>query len=348
VDSAQTGRSAPTRTHTQTHQISYGEIFAQKNSITTKSFRETLGISASSKCVLTLRSPFDAPEMGPIKGKNKKSDKEITVAIRTACGNVSITPSQVAEMISSITTNNDLDNTRFVLPSEEIMLFESGKNRSRRVHDRNLKWIINTLQELKKRHVKIRVLIPVIAISPTSSSSSSSSPDKKREIERVQTLARFANDKENNVDGFMILGLNSGESDNEFKEILSQTVRTLRSSSSSSQTILVRRVVSFRQLQHCIDAEINLVEFLYPHYATSEGHCISLTDTKTLERLNLWNKRYVIDTAPLSKSCACFSCKNHVRAYIHHLLHTHEILARVLLYIHNLHSAYKFIQRDYS
>jgi tRNA-guanine family transglycosylase len=35
--------------------------------------------------------------------------------------------------------------------------------------------------------------------------------------------------------------------------------------------------------------------------------------------------------------CTCHGCRHHTRAYIHHLHLSHEILAEVLLYHHNLH-----------
>ena len=33
--------------------------------------------------------------------------------------------------------------------------------------------------------------------------------------------------------------------------------------------------------------------------------------------------------------CSCHACQNHHRAYIHHLLVAHEMLADVLLHVHN-------------
>lgn len=44
-----------------------------------------------------------------------------------------------------------------------------------------------------------------------------------------------------------------------------------------------------------------------------------------------------LDKGPLVAGCSCFTCKNHSRAYIHHLLQTHEMLAGVLLEMHNTH-----------
>ncbi len=41
------------------------------------------------------------------------------------------------------------------------------------------------------------------------------------------------------------------------------------------------------------------------------------------------------DTSPFVPGCSCWACSRHTRAYVHHLLHTHEMLAGVLLELHN-------------
>ncbi|XP_051266405.1 queuine tRNA-ribosyltransferase accessory subunit 2 isoform X1 [Dicentrarchus labrax] len=51
--------------------------------------------------------------------------------------------------------------------------------------------------------------------------------------------------------------------------------------------------------------------------------------------INLKDKRYQGDFRPLVEGCGCYCCKNHQRAYLHHLLVTNELLAGVLLMIHN-------------
>lgn len=51
--------------------------------------------------------------------------------------------------------------------------------------------------------------------------------------------------------------------------------------------------------------------------------------------INLKDKRYHDDFRPLVEGCGCYCCKNHQRAYLHHLLVTNELLAGVLLMIHN-------------
>ncbi|XP_008306183.1 queuine tRNA-ribosyltransferase accessory subunit 2 isoform X2 [Cynoglossus semilaevis] len=52
--------------------------------------------------------------------------------------------------------------------------------------------------------------------------------------------------------------------------------------------------------------------------------------------INLKDKRYRDDFRPLVEGCGCYCCTNHQRAYLHHLLVTNELLAGVLLMIHNV------------
>ena len=49
------------------------------------------------------------------------------------------------------------------------------------------------------------------------------------------------------------------------------------------------------------------------------------------------NARHRIDPGPLDPECACYTCRNFSRAYLHHLQRTNEILGARLNTIHNLH-----------
>ncbi len=53
--------------------------------------------------------------------------------------------------------------------------------------------------------------------------------------------------------------------------------------------------------------------------------------------LNLRNARHQDDPRPLDPDCACPACRDHSRAYLHHLLRCDEILGPMLLSAHNLH-----------
>ncbi len=54
-------------------------------------------------------------------------------------------------------------------------------------------------------------------------------------------------------------------------------------------------------------------------------------------RLNITNKIYEKDPAPLIIDCSCYACQNYSRAYIRHLVRANELLGPILLSIHNLH-----------
>ncbi|MGH2524786.1 MAG: tRNA guanosine(34) transglycosylase Tgt, partial [Anaerolineales bacterium] len=54
-------------------------------------------------------------------------------------------------------------------------------------------------------------------------------------------------------------------------------------------------------------------------------------------RMNMKNAPYARDPRPVEAGCACYCCANFSRAYIRHLVVSGEILASVLLTLHNVH-----------
>ncbi|KAF9602493.1 hypothetical protein IFM89_028507 [Coptis chinensis] len=54
-------------------------------------------------------------------------------------------------------------------------------------------------------------------------------------------------------------------------------------------------------------------------------------------KINLRATVYRKDKSPIADNCRCYTCQNHTRAYINHLLNVHEMLAQILLEIHNTH-----------
>jgi queuine tRNA-ribosyltransferase len=53
--------------------------------------------------------------------------------------------------------------------------------------------------------------------------------------------------------------------------------------------------------------------------------------------LNLRNLEHAGDPGPLEEDCTCYTCSRYSRAYLRHLSVAREMLAAVLLTIHNLH-----------
>lgn len=56
------------------------------------------------------------------------------------------------------------------------------------------------------------------------------------------------------------------------------------------------------------------------------------------------NYSYKDDFKPFVDGCLCLACQNHTRAYTQHLVHTKELLAPILLMIHNTHHYLEFFK----
>ncbi|KAI4097433.1 MAG: hypothetical protein LQ339_006751 [Xanthoria mediterranea] len=54
--------------------------------------------------------------------------------------------------------------------------------------------------------------------------------------------------------------------------------------------------------------------------------------------IDMWPSTHVSDVSPLVEDCTCYACRNHHRAFIRHLLDAKEMLAWVLLQVHNHHT----------
>lgn len=58
-------------------------------------------------------------------------------------------------------------------------------------------------------------------------------------------------------------------------------------------------------------------------------------------RVSFRNAKFREDFDALEPGCKCFTCSNHTRAYLHHLVHMKEMTASTLLSIHNIHFLHK-------
>jgi queuine tRNA-ribosyltransferase len=61
-------------------------------------------------------------------------------------------------------------------------------------------------------------------------------------------------------------------------------------------------------------------------------------------KINIKNKKFTDDFAPLDAECACGTCKNFSKAYIRHLFKSREILAAMLLTVHNLMFIFNLVE----
>ncbi|ORX91565.1 tRNA-guanine transglycosylase [Basidiobolus meristosporus CBS 931.73] len=95
---------------------------------------------------------------------------------------------------------------------------------------------------------------------------------------------------------------------------------------------------------------IDLFDSSFPYHATQKGLALIFefgnqdagSGDLTYDLNDPKNKS---DQQPLLEGCRCFACQNHSRCYTHHLINTHEMLASILLMVHNCHHYSRFFQQ---
>jgi len=61
-------------------------------------------------------------------------------------------------------------------------------------------------------------------------------------------------------------------------------------------------------------------------------------------RINLKNAAYKEDFTPIVEGCGCYTCQNHTKAYIRHLIKANETLGFTLVSIHNIYYLFNLMQ----
>jgi queuine tRNA-ribosyltransferase len=95
-----------------------------------------------------------------------------------------------------------------------------------------------------------------------------------------------------------------------------------------------------RDLVECIGLGIDIFDCVLP--TRLARHNAAMTDNG---RMNMMNAQYAQDERPISATCTCYTCQTHSRAYIRHLIQSHEMLSGTLLSIHNIHTLLNLVAR---
>ncbi|XP_061660875.1 queuine tRNA-ribosyltransferase accessory subunit 2 isoform X2 [Syngnathoides biaculeatus] len=162
------------------------------------------------------------------------------------------------------------------------------------------------------------------------------------------------------VAGFCLDGLQTGRVD---AALRGQLVGAVIKELPEDKPRLLQGVGRPDEVLACVEAGVDLFEGFFPFQVTERGCALcfrfdTATDPESADRtppsetltkpngdnhpdgptpfeMNLKDKRYQDDFRPLVEGCGCYCCRNHQRAYVHHLLATNELLAGVLLMLHN-------------
>jgi queuine tRNA-ribosyltransferase len=128
-------------------------------------------------------------------------------------------------------------------------------------------------------------------------------------------------------DGYAIGGLSVGEPKEEFYRILAHTGPRLQ----TDKPHYLMGVGTPEDLVYGVSQGIDMFDCVMPTRNARNGWLFTRWGN-----LKIRNARHKTDTNPIDENCACYTCRNFSRAYLHHLDRAREMLGARLMTIHNL------------
>jgi len=136
--------------------------------------------------------------------------------------------------------------------------------------------------------------------------------------------------------GYAIGGLSVGEPKADMMRILEYTAPRMP----ADKPRYLMGVGTPEDLVAGVAAGVDMFDCVMPTRNARNGHLFT-----RFGDVRLKNARFRDDTRPVDETCACYTCRNFTRAYLHHLHKVGEILGSQLNTIHNLHY-YQALMRD--
>lgn len=131
-----------------------------------------------------------------------------------------------------------------------------------------------------------------------------------------------------NPPGFAIGGLSIGESKDKTKEILDSLIPLLP----EDKPRYFMGLGTPEDLLEAVEQGVDMFDCVFPTRAGRTGLAFT-----SRGRMVIRNSPFRFDFSPVDSDCLCYVCKRYTRAYLHHLIHSHEILASILLSYHNVY-----------
>ncbi|MGZ5156442.1 MAG: tRNA guanosine(34) transglycosylase Tgt [Caldimonas sp.] len=128
--------------------------------------------------------------------------------------------------------------------------------------------------------------------------------------------------------GYAIGGVSVGEPKEEMQRIVAHTPQRLP----PGKPRYLMGVGTPEDLLDGVAAGVDMFDCVMPTRNARNGHLFT-----RFGDLRIRNARYKQDQAPLDPTCGCATCARFSRAYLHHLDRCGEMLAPMLMSLHNLH-----------
>jgi queuine tRNA-ribosyltransferase len=129
-------------------------------------------------------------------------------------------------------------------------------------------------------------------------------------------------------DGIALGGFGIGEAQTEMYSIIKKVKKTLP----ENNPTYIMGIGSPLELLNAISNGADMFDSAYPTRMARHGKIFTHNGTIQINR-----GIYKQDFYPLDSECDCFVCKNHTRAYLHHLYKTYEQNGEMLLSYHNIY-----------
>ena len=133
---------------------------------------------------------------------------------------------------------------------------------------------------------------------------------------------------EMNFDGYAIGGLSVGEP----KEEMARILNYLPEKMPTNKPRYLMGVGTPSDLVEGVSQGIDMFDCVMPTRNARNGYLFTSVGV-----IKIRNAKYKKDTKPLDQNCACSTCLDYSRAYLHHLQKTNEIIGSRLNTLHNLH-----------
>lgn len=245
---------------------------------------------------------------------------KLGASFETPCGRLLIKPAEYMRIISSLRPN------LWATLADEVPAWVSKKRNTNSV-DRTVKWLDECI-----------ALSPAGGVAFGAIVGGSDVEERRRCAQEVV---------KRNVSGYWIGGFGFGESTDERPALLSAVTDSLPKDGPR----LISGLGLPEEVLQGVAAGIDLFDSSYIYHLTIGGFALTFPlDNKTYAsdlkltgmgidqtKINLKATVYRKDATPIVESCSCYTCQNHTKAYINHLLNVHEMLAQILLEIHNTH-----------
>ena len=128
--------------------------------------------------------------------------------------------------------------------------------------------------------------------------------------------------------GYAVGGVSVGEPKEEMQRIMAHTPHRLP----AHKPRYLMGVGTPEDLVEGVAAGVDMFDCVMPTRNARNGHMFT-----RFGDLKIRNARYKTEDQPVDATCACYTCKNFSRAYMHHLDRCGEMLGPMLSSIHNLH-----------